>query len=245
MRMKLKQIREFFWPLLDPPLENQNLGVSITEVTIEDENIYTAYELSISYYKEEEDRKKAIESKSTIFIGTLGVTITIILGLAKLLSDSFSFNNGILLTALIIISLYLCRSLWFAIKALERKGYHRLSHNDFISLKEESYLRSLIVKIINYTNKNSVVINEKVDYMVMAQEYFKRAVVTVFICNFLVLLIYFSRFYTDINCFKKALIFLSSINTSFTLIDLLFFLVCLSYVLISILFVKIRKSKKY
>lgn len=242
MSIKLKQIRGFFWPLLDPPLEKSHQKVSIADITIDDMHIDTAYKLAMSSYSEEEDRKKTIESKSTIFIGTLGVVITIILGVSKFVSEKPSFKNGILLTAFVIISLYLCRSLWFSIKALERKGYHRLSHNDFISLTQEDYLKSLIVKIINYTNSNSVVINEKVDYMVMAQEYFKRAIVTIFICSFLVFLIFFLRFYIDINCFKKALFFFNSISISFTLIELLFFLVCLSYVLIAFLFVKIKNN---
>ena len=254
------KIREFFWPLLDPPLkegllkkidkeqnlcdfevtysnknwdvthdktqenvrtitlknnqskidlviennvvENPNSSIlvskskknykkiSIDDISILDKDINITYNLALSYFEKEEERKNSIESKSTIFIGTLGVTITIILAISKLLSENFTFNNAFLLTILVLVSLYLCRAVWFSIKVLERRSYNCLSHKDFVTNENKQYLKGLIVKLVNATNNNSSIINEKVDYMTMAQEYFKRAIVTIIICNFLFLFFY-------------------------------------------------------
>tara|TARA_Y100001968_G_C19373705_1_gene726441 strand:- start:1084 stop:1491 length:408 start_codon:yes stop_codon:yes gene_type:complete len=84
------------------------------------------------------------------------------------------------------------RTIWFALKTLERKAYFSISINDFlISEKEDDYFKRLIVEISNKINQNSIVINEKVDNMTMAQEYFKRAIIVVSIYS-LIILIYFA-----------------------------------------------------
>lgn len=247
--MKLKPIREFFWPPLDPLPTNRKKPeeISINDIDVPDENIETTYSLALSYYKQEEERKSSVESKSTIFIGTLGVTITIILAVAKLLSDSFTFNNSFLLTMLVFVSLYLCRSLWFSIKALERKEYHCLNYNDFVTSKNSSYLKGLIVKLINNTNKNSITINEKVDYMTMAQEYFKRAVVTIIIYNFFFLFFYFIKNSFCLRgisiLFKKLLNYLSLLNLNPLLIIGLYALVLLNYILMGFLYRQFKRLK--
>ncbi len=66
----LKSIREFFWPLLDPLDE-----VSIRQITIEDCKFNDdEIDMELKYLEDnkrsEEDRKKEVESKATIFIGT-------------------------------------------------------------------------------------------------------------------------------------------------------------------------------
>ena len=65
----LKSIREFFWPLLDPLDE-----VSIRQITIEDCKFNDdEIDMELKYLEDnkrsEEDRKKEVESKATIFIG--------------------------------------------------------------------------------------------------------------------------------------------------------------------------------
>ena len=71
--------------------------------------------------------------------------------------------------------LYLIRTLWFSLKCLERKAYFTINYNTY-NKSDENYLKSIIVDVTNIINKNHKVINEKVDNMVMAQEYLKRAI---------------------------------------------------------------------
>ena len=79
----LKSIREFFWPLLDPLDE-----VSIRQITIEDCKFNDdEIDMELKYLEDnkrsEEDRKKEVESKATIFIGTFAVATTVLINMAK------------------------------------------------------------------------------------------------------------------------------------------------------------------
>jgi len=185
LKIILNNIREFFWPLLENN-DNDNISkkkeIELKNVKIKKENLKTAYDLALRYYEKEEERRKVVETKSTIFIGSLGVAIAIVIAIAKDISKLGDSNNvSVILAGLaFIIVIYLCRALWFSIKALERKGYEIIKFVDFNNNKQESeYLKNLIVLIINKTKKNSPLINSKVENMAMAQAYFLNAVKTI------------------------------------------------------------------
>lgn len=182
MKKRLHNLREIFWPLLDELIEKEFKLIKVEEITVEDDNVKTAYDLALKYYENEDKRKSSIESKSTIFIGTIGFTVTIFLGLTKdillnpnIIPDKYVCTSVLFLIAII---LYLCRAVWFAIKVLERGSYSSISYNDFIN-SDSNYLRKLTATLINKARQNFKTINLKVDYMVMAQEYFKRAIFTI------------------------------------------------------------------
>ena len=177
--MKISEIREVVWPLLEP-LENK-LTVQIREDIInlkDEENLKLAYEWAIKCYEAEEKRSISIEGKSTIFIGTVGFLITILLTITKELSSSSGTQVLFNVIAFGVIIIYLCRVVWFAIKALQVGNYHTVAYSDFIA-GDDNYRKRLIVTLINYTKKNTEVANLKVDYMKMAQEYFKRAICSI------------------------------------------------------------------
>lgn len=75
-------IREFFWTLLEP-IEENNLK-QITQLAVSDDNLQKIVEIAIKDYQSEEDRNKAIGTKSSLFIGTLGVITSIVLGVRQL-----------------------------------------------------------------------------------------------------------------------------------------------------------------
>ncbi len=182
--MKLKDIREFFWPLLEPLEQRQPQSVTLEDVKLTCEDLDKCYNLAMKYYEDENDRKSNVESKSTIFVSAIGFTTAILLSVTKDLV--LGVNNQLasvayaLLILLVCIVIYMARAVWFAIKALERQGYHSLSYKDIVSTKDNGEYRNLlIVKVINFTIKNQSVVNLKVDYMVMAHEYFKRAIVAI------------------------------------------------------------------
>lgn len=178
-------IREFFWPLLEPEtkpiIRKTKHKAALSEITLTKElDLDVAYDLAMKFYEAEREREKSVEAKSTVFIACIGFGITIILNLGK----DFIFTNGdmkmvslVFVFLFAVITLYLVRTVWFAIQALQRKTYHKLGPADFIIERDSGYKKHLIDTLINYTQKNAVVNNDKVDQMTMAQEYFKRAVV--------------------------------------------------------------------
>ena len=108
----------------------------------------------------------------------------------------------------------MARTVWFSIKALERRNYFSLSEKDFlITDAGDEFTKKLILMVANKTKKNSNTINSKVDSMVMAQEYFKRAIVVVSLYAFVLLFFYISKSNLSLSCFgKRIILYLNSIN---------------------------------
>jgi hypothetical protein len=180
--MCLYKIREFIWPLLEPENINKNTKkINSKKILIkEPDNLKVAFELVIKNYDAENERRKSVESKSIIFIGTISLITTILITISKdfFLKENIKYDaNSILFIATVIIYIvYLTRTLWFSVKCLERRGYHTINY-DLYNKSDDEYLKCVIAELSTIINKNHKVINEKVDFMVMAQEYFKRAII--------------------------------------------------------------------
>ena len=200
-----KQLREFFWPLLEKeePLKFEELTKD--KILVDNSFLSEAFRYTLDCYNREEERRKGIESKSSLFIGTISVVTSVILGVASILvkENDFDMTVSILVFLLFILTLYMSRTVWFSIKALERKNYYSISVSDFLikSAKEEYYI-DLIVEIANKIERNAITINNKVDNMTMAQEYFKRAIVVVALCSFVILILFLSK--SEINMSAPA-----------------------------------------
>lgn len=235
------KIREFFWPLLENGEEQIASEISENDIHVESENLHRVLELTIKRYESEEDRKKSVESKSSLFISTISVVTTVIIGVTTLLIKEIKeFNVAIfvLIFLLFILSIYMARAIWFSIQTLERKKYHSLSESDFfISGKADDFNKSLIVKITNITNNNSIVINGKVDSMTMAQEYFKRAIVTISIYSFSLLLFYFSK--SDFD-FSSIIFFMDGININLLNTIVLYVLIVISLIIGVLAYIKAK-----
>lgn len=192
--MCFSKIREFFWPLLEP--ENSNdAAKEIKAETIlakDFENLKVTLELALRNYDAEDERRKTVESKSIIFIGTISLITTILITISKdfFLKENIHYNaKSILFIAVIVLYiLYLTRTLWFSVKCLERKSYYTINFYLY-NKSDDNYLTEIIAEIATIIDKNHKVINEKVDHMVMAQEYFKRAIVVLAIYPILYIII--------------------------------------------------------
>src|SRR5690606_16238323 len=71
-----------------------------------------------------------------------------------------------------VICIYILQIMRYSIKALERKAFYSLDEADFLNKTN----REITIRIINKVKKNYDVINEKVDYMSMAQEFTQRLI---------------------------------------------------------------------
>lgn len=177
---KFKKIREWFWPLLEknPPQEPKLMELE----DIQSADFKETLNQAIKFYESEKERKQSIEQKSSIFIGIISVITSIIIAATTIFASSNKYDlfSFLLFFSLFIFIIYISRTLWFSLKALERKSFYTVSVEDFLSQKkEEDYYKELIVRISNKAKKNFNVINEKVDNMTMAQEYFKRAIIVI------------------------------------------------------------------
>lgn len=220
----MKNIREFFWPLLDRKAPTDITKLTSEQIYIKDENIEKALEFCIKIYESELTRSSSIENKSSIFIGTLAIITSVVLSITTMLVNQNNFSNvlfGLIITLFFLV-IYVLRTIWFAIKVLERKGFHTLYYDDIlINEDKNTYYKTIIVGLIDKINRNSLIINTKVDFMVMAQEYFKRAVITLSIYSVLIVVFFIEKSKLEIqNTFKNFIKILNGteFNTGFILI---------------------------
>jgi len=201
LKSKLANFREFFWPILEPePKEDKSKKPQNDQITIQvdEENLEKAFELKSKIYDSEEERRKSIESKASLFLSTISITTTLVVASSALITGNEENNIAVKVSVLIsfILSIYTVRTVWFSVKALERGKYQVMGVDD-INVKGDKteYYKHLIVCLSKKTKANQITINNKVDYLVMAQEYYKRAIVI--ICIYACLIVLFCLFFKN------------------------------------------------
>lgn len=238
-----KNIREFFWPLLEECEIQEPLMLNENNISVDSSHLKDTLEYAINCYEAESDRKKIVESKSSLFIGTISVVTSVVIGVTSVLVKVSDFNISItfLVFLLFILTLYMSRTVWFSIKALERKNYYSISVTDFlINDVNDDYFKKLIAEITNKISRNSLTINIKVDNMTMAQEYFKRAIVVVSVYAFVILLYFVSKSGGDFWGFLKKIIETINNITISGLNILILYLISLTAIVLSIIAIKKR-----
>lgn len=230
-----ENIREFFWPLLEKGETQKLQSLEADEIKVENRHLEKTLQYAIDFYDSEAERKKTVEGKSSLFISIISVITSIILGVTTVLvkTNDFSIILLFLIFLLFVLSIYMSRTVWFSLKTLERKAYYSISINDFlIDEKNDDYFKKLISEITNKVRNNSIVINEKVDNMTMAQEYFKRAVIIVSFYSLVILLFFISKAGVKFpKLFLNAVNFLNGINLNAWNIIILYLLIIISIVI--------------
>jgi hypothetical protein len=192
LKTRLKDIREFFWPLME--IEQPSpivVEAPQFELQVDEENLEQFLVLTNKINDAEEDRRKGVESKAALFISTISVATSIVVAANSMVISNSAFGFHVMVSVFIsfILSIYAVRTVWFAVKALERGNY------SVLGLKEINYKGSkinfqkhLVDCIVKNKTFNQSTINTKADNMMMAQEYYKRAIIMISIFSLHVLL---------------------------------------------------------
>jgi hypothetical protein len=151
-------------------------------------------------YCEENDRRRTIETKSSlvisIFAGFLVFVGNILINYFKNKQDSWNICDYLIAFCLFIFLVYFFISLWHAEKAIDRARYAVLD----IKLFESSCCKSKIAEdLYNSIMSNYVVNNKKANHMVAVQKYFKRSLIILAILFLLVFFDFFSTIKTLIQ----------------------------------------------
>lgn len=240
------KFRELIWPLLEKVQEQDETLLRVEELSINDSNISKVLDYSMKIYESELARNSTIETKASLFIGSLAIITSVVLAITTTLigQNNFSSVLFLLICLLFFLTIYILRTVWFAIKVHERRPFYTFYHNDILKDGDDlEYSKSLIVSIINKTKKNSLVINSKIDNMVMAQEYFKRALVTLSVYS-LILIFFFvdkCKFGIKASIFKILKTF-NEIDFASWLILLLIFIAMFSVAINFILLKKLENK---
>jgi len=180
--MQINQVREFFWPILDPlPEANKAQTEEIIDIHIQDDNLDTAFDLKIRFANNEEDRRKGVESKAALLLSSISLATSLVVGADTFVGPGHYLWARIALKAiLLLLCCYTLMTVIFAIKCLSRAAYHTLDFHDInVSHPAKRYKRELIITMHTIRKANQKTVNEKVDCMVMAQEFYKRSIVVI------------------------------------------------------------------
>jgi len=190
---KLINFREFIWPLLEDEEDGGQNGPEF-KLHVTSENLTQAFELISKVQDAEDERRRSIESKSSLYISTIGVSTSIVVASNALITGNNENNLAIKISVFLsfLLSIYTFRTVWFSVKALDRGTYNLMGIKDinFKGTKDE-YEKHLISSLARKITANYDTINTKVDNFTMAQEYFKRAIAVICIYAFAILVFCF------------------------------------------------------
>lgn len=190
MKKLLNNIREFFWPLLDEITDENPSAMKAHVLNISDENLETAFAQQTKIHESEDNRLKTVESKAALLLSTISVASSIVVTASAFISGTQEITWGARLSLIVsaLIAIYGARTVWYSVKALERGTYQVVNFEDInIAGSKTEYFRHLIRDLMQKTKNNQDVINKKVDFVTLAQEYYKRAVMLIFLYAFVVL----------------------------------------------------------
>lgn len=240
----MEKIREIFWPLLEKGEQQTITALTKDDIVVEKVNIQKTLEYALKIYESELARNSVIETKASLFISSLAIITSVVLAITTTLIGQNGFNTVLflLVSTLFILTIYVLRTVWFAVKVHERKPFHTFYHNDILIQGDEiEYSKTLISAIITKTKKNSLIINSKIDNMVMAQEYFKNAIVTLSIYAVLLIVFFIDKCKIGIkHGFIKTLKVLNQMEVETFLIIAIIIIAAVSLI---INFILLRKLK--
>lgn len=132
-------------------------------------------------YDEENERGKTVENKASMFITSTGFLGTVLIGTSTFLVSKSKDSSSCLFLMLICLFafvVYMIGTFLNSLKALQRTVYFFPDSNYDISDKDE-FNRKRIYDLVNSCLNNQRATNIKVEYVVLAQRYFKRAMISV------------------------------------------------------------------
>lgn len=191
----LKAVREIFLPLLEPiPDEKKKEQCKRLKESGNHDKVFKKVKnlnktktkecinLLNNILKKEEERNNTIERKATTLISVDGLIIALIINFVRILVQIAGLPRFIIVILFVFTIFYFGRTLIFALKCLARKSYQQIDISYIIKqtkLNDTRFLQKILSLQIAVYENNSPIINEKVNYMVMSHEYFKRAVTSV------------------------------------------------------------------
>lgn len=130
------------------------------------------YEKLCYFLEEERDRRKTVEGKASIFIGTTSIMGAILVGCSKLIfdeTDDGKIVNTFILVSMLVLVAILASTIWYSVKVLKKRTYWKLATNDLENIaNRKQYYIEMISSMIKILKFNETVINMKVDNMELA-----------------------------------------------------------------------------
>ena len=157
--------------LASSQVENQEEAAQLKD---EFETLKLRYEFLKGVYEAENQRRRTVEQKASLLIGSLSMMGAVIVGVANFYSGDTPSQVAfyiVFYTASLAISL--CFTLYHAIRTLKKRTLTLMDTNDQENIiGSKAFFMKMIENLSTCIEKNKIITNYKVDEMEMSQNWF-------------------------------------------------------------------------
>lgn len=188
-----RKILDFFIPLMpNESREEQVASIDAASIQGDDKVLSRKAVVSQQHYNDERERTKTIEGKASMFITSSGFLGTVLIGTANIIvsqKDSAAWLRLVMILCLLFFAVYMVGTILYALMALKRGKYCRPDPSTILNMAGDDFDRNAIADLVNSTAYNQKATNDKMDYVIVAQRFYKRLMLSV-LAFVVVLLIY-------------------------------------------------------
>lgn len=231
-----RKVIDFIIPLM--PSESrgdvENNIIKAEEIQGDDAVLSRKAAVSQQYYNDERGRTRTIEGKASMFITSSGFLGTVLIGTANIIvgqTSNAAWLRILMILCLLFFAIYMVGTILYALMALKRGKYSRPDPSTILNMSGDDFDRNAIADLVNSTAYNQEATNLKMDYVVVAQRYYRRLMISV-LAFVVVLLVYvlhqsgvsFMKWLSGVN----AEVSTWSFNTWYVLVSSLFLAVSIT-----------------
>lgn len=179
-----RRIFDFIIPLMpsEPRDEEETNNIKAEEIQGNDAVLSRKAAVSQQYYNDERGRTKTIEGKASMFITSSGFLGTVLIGTANIIvsqTSNTAWLRLLMILCLLFFALYMVGTILYALRALKRGQYSRPDPATILNMEGDDFDKNAIADLVNSTAYNQRATNLKMDYVVVAQRYYKRLMFSV------------------------------------------------------------------
>lgn len=183
-----------------------------------------------------------------MFNTSSGFLGTVLIGTANIIvsqADNAGWLRVLMILCLLFFAIYMVGTILYALKALKRGTYSRPDPAIILNMSGDDFDKNAIADLVNSTAYNQNATNIKMDYVVVAQRYYRRLMFSVL--GFVVMLLFFVLHQSGVSLMKWLFDINKTVSTwSFTTWYVLVSSVLLiaSVIMGSVALVRIHSLKK-
>ena len=225
----LRKILDFVIPLMpNEPRDEQVASIDAATIQGDDKVLSRKAAVSQQYYNDERGRTRTIEGKASMFITSSGFLGTVLIGTANIIvsqQDSVAWLRLIMILCLLFFAIYMVGTILYALRALKRSKYYRPDPTTILNMAEEDFDRNAIADLVNSTIFNQSATNGKMDYVIVAQRFYKRLMCSVL--AFVIVLLVYVLYQSGVS----LLAWLSVVNSEVSTWSFQLWYICISLLL--------------
>lgn len=180
----LHRIFDFIIPLMpsEPREEEETNNIKAEDIQGNDAVLSRKAAVSQQYYNDERGRTSTIEGKASMFITSSGFLGTVLIGTANIIvsqTGNATWLRILMILCLLFFAIYMVGTILYALKALKRGTYCRPDPATILNMNDNDFDKNAIADLVNSTAFNQKATNLKMDYVVVAQRYYRRLMFSV------------------------------------------------------------------